>query len=820
MSNINQQTQSDFFGRDGMVPFIGVVEDVNDPKASGRVKVRCVGWHPKQKKGGDETGEDGLKTEDLPWARVGMPTTHAQQSRIGGKHGLLPGTWVMGFFLDGQEAQDPFVLSTFNFTAKASEQDYRELPEGQDGTFSQADKPFDKNEVSPKTQPNIDTRTPKETEQKGYSDPNDPSGDIVNDDSDSECAGKAARASTASTRRQKDPMKVGENGNAEGQRYEVANADGLCGTIAHARDDIQRRLKERMPSKFSRIVYNDAVWNRFTGSHMDMNGIMAQLAYEMSQTMKAPAQSTKAFTERTVNRTKKASTLKGTHDRDGNLRKEADEKDTEKGDEFHAKFAETVIDAMQGKMFDMLKVINQGGDNEEITGPDSYNSTSNTTITNFEALCIADTILNNTQTFIDDIIQELLDLIFGGGGFEIGEDLNEITSIIGSLSDVMQFPLLQKYGNLTKVFNRAGSRSQDEMTKKEGCASERVYNIEQGPLGSLAGFGAGSGAGGSGLGSRLNETNPGVIDWTNVGFGGANPGNQTGSTISIPCGGSLEILIPWIQDLIDGDPFDPEGFDQDDWRFGYGHNGPRIVGRNYDRPTFPIDWTKLKFKPAGYGARIIPRSLPSSDPNQAENFSLGLPNTLVVRSPGTNYYFGNVLEPSKVFPSIYIPGYNGTPVPVIDRVSGEFVAVLTNANSWSAKNVTPTATVIPDDNDVGIMTDDPDYDIRLSAMFIENTGFAYENPEFVVIDKDTGRENGKVKATLQEGRLVELEVIEAGTNFRRIPEVRLKNSNQDPGYGCRVRPIMDVVPRDQAKLPQGIDVVYCPAKNQLNYTAD
>ena len=118
------------------------------------------------------------------------------------------------------------------------------------------------------------------------------------------------------------------------------------------------------------------------------------------------------------------------------------------------------------------------------------------------------------------------------------------------------------------------------------------------------------------------------------------------------------------------------------------------------------------------------------------------------------------------------------------------------------------------------MTDDPDYDIRLSAMFIENTGFAYENPEFVVIDKDTGRENGKVKATLQEGRLVELEVIEAGTNFRRIPEVRLKNSNQDPGYGCRVRPIMDVVPRDQAQLPQGIDVVYCPAKNQLNYTAD
>ena len=119
-----------------MVPFIGVVEDVNDPKTSGRVKVRCVGWHPKGKEGGEEGSEDAVTTEDLPWARVGMPVTHAQQSRIGGKHGLLPGCWVIGFFLDGSEAQDPFILSTFSFTSKASEQDYRALPEGQDGTFS------------------------------------------------------------------------------------------------------------------------------------------------------------------------------------------------------------------------------------------------------------------------------------------------------------------------------------------------------------------------------------------------------------------------------------------------------------------------------------------------------------------------------------------------------------------------------------------------------------------------------------------------------------------------------------------------------------
>ena len=812
MSNINPTTQSDFFGKDGMVPFIGVVEDVNDPKTSGRVKVRCVGWHPKQKKGGDEGGEDGLKTDDLPWARVGMPVTHAQQSRIGGKHGLLPGCWVIGFFLDGQEAQDPFILSTFNFTAKASEQDYRALPEGGDGKFSDADQAFDKNEISPKSQPNIDTRQPSETEQKGYSSPSDPSGDVVNDDSDHPCEGAAARSSTASVRRQKDPAKVGENGNAEGQRYEIAVADGLCGTNAHARDDIQRRMKERMPSKFSRIIYGDAVWNRFTGAHMNMNGIMAQLAYEIAQTMKAPAQSKKAHVERTQNRKRKSEEV-AIPDRDGKKTKEADEADTQKGDEFHAQYQEQVIDTLQSTMFGLLKVVNDGGQAGDIKLPGDANSTSNTTITNFEALCIADTILNNFETIIDKIISDLLDALFGGKPFEFAKDVGNIVSQIAGLSAVMQFPLLQKYGALEGVFNRAGSRSQDERTKTEGCNESRVYNVEMGALKSLAGFGAGSGQNGGGQGSGGTP-----YDWTPLEFGGKSKDITPGSIINLPCSGSLEIVVPWIKDLIDGKLFDPEDFDPNDWQFGYGHNGPKIVGRDYDKPTFPIDWTQLKFKPSGFGARIVNRSLPSSDPAHAENFTLGLPNVCVVRDPGRNYYFGNPLQPERAFPSIYIPGYNGTPVPVLDRETGEFVAVLTNAPSWDPKKPDPTATAIPDDNDVGILTDDPDYNIILGALFIQNTGFAYENPEFVIIDKDTGRENGKVKPTIQEGRIVELEVVDVGTNFKRIPEVRVKNAKDDSGYGVKVSPIMNVVPRDQVPLPQAIEVIYCPAKSQQNYT--
>ena len=113
--------KSDFFGKDQPVFFVGCVEDVNDPKQSNRVKVRCVGYHPENRE-----GEGSVKTEDLPWAHVGMPTTHGQQARQGGKHGLLVGSWVLGMFLDGEDAQDPFIINSFNFTAKALEKDNRQ----------------------------------------------------------------------------------------------------------------------------------------------------------------------------------------------------------------------------------------------------------------------------------------------------------------------------------------------------------------------------------------------------------------------------------------------------------------------------------------------------------------------------------------------------------------------------------------------------------------------------------------------------------------------------------------------------------------------
>ena len=88
--------------------FTGVVEDINDPMEMGRVRVRCYGYHTD-----DKNSVTGIPTESLPWGHVMMPITSASCSGIGqSATGILPGSWVIGFFRDGEACQDPIVLGT------------------------------------------------------------------------------------------------------------------------------------------------------------------------------------------------------------------------------------------------------------------------------------------------------------------------------------------------------------------------------------------------------------------------------------------------------------------------------------------------------------------------------------------------------------------------------------------------------------------------------------------------------------------------------------------------------------------------------------
>ena len=85
--------------------FVGVVEDCSDPEEIGRVKVRCYGVHPS-----DITL---CSTADLPWATVMSPTSHANLRGIQSEvHGLVVGSTVVGFFMDGDSSQYPLVIGS------------------------------------------------------------------------------------------------------------------------------------------------------------------------------------------------------------------------------------------------------------------------------------------------------------------------------------------------------------------------------------------------------------------------------------------------------------------------------------------------------------------------------------------------------------------------------------------------------------------------------------------------------------------------------------------------------------------------------------
>ena len=89
-------------GQDGFTWFIGVVEDRQDPKKAGRVRVRCLGYHSAK--------NDDIPTEDLPWASIMMPVTAGGNSGIGtSSHFLIEGTWVVGFFRDPAK-QEPIIM--------------------------------------------------------------------------------------------------------------------------------------------------------------------------------------------------------------------------------------------------------------------------------------------------------------------------------------------------------------------------------------------------------------------------------------------------------------------------------------------------------------------------------------------------------------------------------------------------------------------------------------------------------------------------------------------------------------------------------------
>ena len=88
---------TNFAGKNGFIWWVGIVENRVDDMGIGRCQVRIFGWH--------EENCQKLPTESLPWAQpvipVNSPNTFASP-RVG--------DWILGFFMDGEQAQMPVML--------------------------------------------------------------------------------------------------------------------------------------------------------------------------------------------------------------------------------------------------------------------------------------------------------------------------------------------------------------------------------------------------------------------------------------------------------------------------------------------------------------------------------------------------------------------------------------------------------------------------------------------------------------------------------------------------------------------------------------
>lgn len=102
-------------GADGFNWWVGQVESKkgDDPKESGRYRVRVVGQHLKDC--------DAVPTDELPWANVMMPVTtpYTDGLTTGASVGLEPGCWVLGFYLDNDK-QKPIILGSIGHTKYAT----------------------------------------------------------------------------------------------------------------------------------------------------------------------------------------------------------------------------------------------------------------------------------------------------------------------------------------------------------------------------------------------------------------------------------------------------------------------------------------------------------------------------------------------------------------------------------------------------------------------------------------------------------------------------------------------------------------------------
>lgn len=139
-----QLTKTNFLGKDGFTWWVGQVALLksssgdkvqlqSNPKGESlyynRVKVRIIGYHT--------ANCSELKDEDLPWAHIMIPAGQSNGSLgNGSSHEYKGGESVIGFFLDGDDGQQPVILgSLYKHSGVQSQTDPKKIESGLCSSF-------------------------------------------------------------------------------------------------------------------------------------------------------------------------------------------------------------------------------------------------------------------------------------------------------------------------------------------------------------------------------------------------------------------------------------------------------------------------------------------------------------------------------------------------------------------------------------------------------------------------------------------------------------------------------------------------------------
>ena len=111
----------------------------------------------------------------------------------------------------------------------------------------------------------------------------------------------------------------------------------------------------------------------------------------------------------------------------------------------------------------------------------------------------------------------------------------------------------------------------------------------------------------------------------------------------------------------------------------------------------------------------------------------------------------------------------------------------------------------------------PQFDIVIEDIVVLNIGKNYKlGDKITITDKDKDTENGEARLVVEDGRIVDVEIINSGTGFQSIPEIEIESES---GFGADIVVSLGLIPKNSKEYkPQNkaIEMIFCPGKNRKN----